>query len=122
MIFRATAQGKEQESAHVTAGMKVTYVMSARSCISRSKMKILSLNAPVCILQSLGFATSCVMYKTWFKSLKVFLVWSVDFRSVKECKWLKRNVFQAECFLLMLTECHKRGTKKNRNIILGFER
>ena len=51
MIFRATAQGKEQESAHVTAGMKVTYVMSARSCISRSKMKILSLNALVCILQ-----------------------------------------------------------------------
>lgn len=64
MIFRVTAQGKEQESAHVTVGMKVTYVMSVRSCISRSKMKILSLNAPVCILQSLGFATSCVMYKT----------------------------------------------------------
>ena len=51
MVFRVTAQGKEQESAHVTAGMKVTYVMSARSCISRSKMKILSLNALVCILQ-----------------------------------------------------------------------
>lgn len=53
MIFRVTAQGKEQESAHVTAGMKVTYVMSARSCISRSKMKILSLNALVCILQNI---------------------------------------------------------------------
>ena len=51
MIFRVMAQGKEQEIAHVTAGMKVTYVMSARSCISRSKMKILSLNALVCILQ-----------------------------------------------------------------------
>ena len=53
MIFRATAQGKEQESAHVTAGMKVTYAMSARSCILRSKMKILSLNALVCILQNI---------------------------------------------------------------------
>lgn len=51
MIFRVTAQGKEQEIAHVTAGMKVTCVMSARSCISRNKMKILSLNAPVRILQ-----------------------------------------------------------------------
>ena len=53
MIFRVTVQGKEQESAHVTAGMKVTYVMSARSCILRSKMKILSLNALVCILQNI---------------------------------------------------------------------
>ena len=53
MIFRVTAQGKEQEIAHVTAGMKVTCVMSARSCISRSKMKILSLNALVCILQNI---------------------------------------------------------------------
>ena len=53
MIFRVTVQGKEQESAHVTAGMKVTYVMSVRSCISRSKMKILSLNALVCILQNI---------------------------------------------------------------------
>ena len=53
MIFRVTAQGKEQEIAHVTAGMKVTCVMSARSCISRSKMQILSLNALVCILQNI---------------------------------------------------------------------
>ena len=50
IIFRVTAPGKGQESAHVTVGMKATCVTSVLTCTLRSKMKILNLNVQVSLI------------------------------------------------------------------------